>query len=157
MRCPRSRKGAIFSSIVGPSTIRPSRNVSGRDAPNCDFPKIGELQAEAETTLSSLLPAPHRPYRLRAMKIDHLPAEFVIPAQPIKASRPPSGPDWVHEITHDGYRTIVRRDGPTVRLCNAYDRTVRGGSTGTGRLVRGVEPSRDGRYRDPLCFRPDRA
>jgi bifunctional non-homologous end joining protein LigD len=61
------------------------------------------------------------------MKIKRLPAGFVVPAQPIKASKPPSGPDWVHEIKHDGYRLIVRRDGPTVRLYtrNAYDRTVR--------------------------------
>jgi bifunctional non-homologous end joining protein LigD len=61
------------------------------------------------------------------MKIKRLPAGFVVPAQPVKASKPPSGPDWVHEIKHDGYRLIVRRDGPTVRLYtrNAYDWTVR--------------------------------
>jgi len=43
------------------------------------------------------------------------------------ASKPPSGVDWVHEIKHDGYRMIVRRDGPTVRLYsrNAYDWTAR--------------------------------
>jgi bifunctional non-homologous end joining protein LigD len=28
----------------------------------------------------------------------------------------PSGPDWAHEIKHDGYRLIVRRDGLAVRL-----------------------------------------
>jgi ATP dependent DNA ligase domain len=28
----------------------------------------------------------------------------------------PSGPNWVHEVKHDGYRLIVRRDGDTVRL-----------------------------------------
>src|SRR5215475_13706279 len=61
------------------------------------------------------------------MKIRCLPAGFVVPAQPIKASKPPSGGDWVHEIKHDGYRLIVRRDGPTVRLYsrNAYDWTRR--------------------------------
>src|SRR6267378_942271 len=61
------------------------------------------------------------------MKIKRLPVGFIVPAQPIKASKPPSGPDWVHEIKHDGYRLIVRRDGPTVRLYsrNAYDWTVR--------------------------------
>jgi ATP-dependent DNA ligase len=43
------------------------------------------------------------------------------------ASRPPSGANWVHEIKHDGYRMIVRRDSPTVRLYsrNAYDWTAR--------------------------------
>jgi ATP-dependent DNA ligase len=61
------------------------------------------------------------------MKIRCLPAGFVVPAQPIKASKPPSGADWVHEIKHDGDRLIVRRDGPTVRLYtrNAYDWIVR--------------------------------
>jgi bifunctional non-homologous end joining protein LigD len=61
------------------------------------------------------------------MKIKRLPAGFVVPAPPIKASKPPSGADWVHEIKHDGYRLIVRRDGPTVRLYtrNAFDWTVR--------------------------------
>jgi hypothetical protein len=38
-----------------------------------------------------------------------------------------SGANWVHEIKHDGYRMIVRRDGPKVRLYsrNAYDWTAR--------------------------------
>jgi ATP-dependent DNA ligase len=61
------------------------------------------------------------------MRIKHLPPGFIIPAQPVLASTPPSGPVWVHEIKHDGYRMIVRRDGPSVRLYsrNAYDWTVR--------------------------------
>jgi hypothetical protein len=41
--------------------------------------------------------------------------------------RPPSGPGWVHEIKHDGYRLIVRRDGEAVRLFTrrGYEWTVR--------------------------------
>jgi hypothetical protein len=38
------------------------------------------------------------------------------PCNPTRATQPPSGPDWVHEIKHDGYRLIVRRDGLAVRL-----------------------------------------
>jgi bifunctional non-homologous end joining protein LigD len=41
---------------------------------------------------------------------------FVEPCIPTLATKAPSGPDWVHEIKHDGYRLIVRRDGATVRL-----------------------------------------
>ena len=61
------------------------------------------------------------------MRIKRLPAGFVLPAQPVLASRPPSGADWVHEIKHDSYRLIVCRNGPIVRLYtrNAYDWTVR--------------------------------
>jgi bifunctional non-homologous end joining protein LigD len=28
----------------------------------------------------------------------------------------PAGPEWLHEIKHDGYRLIVVRDGARVRL-----------------------------------------
>jgi bifunctional non-homologous end joining protein LigD len=45
-----------------------------------------------------------------------LPAGFIVPAQPVEQDRPPSGPQWVHEIKHDGYRLIVRRHGAIVRL-----------------------------------------
>jgi len=43
------------------------------------------------------------------------PSGFVAPCQPSKVATPPSGPDWVHEIKHDGYRLMVRRDGSRVR------------------------------------------
>jgi ATP-dependent DNA ligase len=34
---------------------------------------------------------------------------FIEPCAPSKAARPPSGPLWVHEIKHDGYRLMVWR------------------------------------------------
>jgi ATP-dependent DNA ligase len=60
-----------------------------------------------------------------AMSIKGLPAGFIFPAQPVLRLKPPAGTDWVHEIKHDGYRMIVHRDGPTVRLYsrNACDWT----------------------------------
>jgi bifunctional non-homologous end joining protein LigD len=52
---------------------------------------------------------------------------FVDPCIPTLAAKPPSGPGWVHEIKHDGYRLIVRRDGTAVRLFTrrGYDWTDR--------------------------------
>jgi ATP-dependent DNA ligase len=41
---------------------------------------------------------------------------FVPPCIPTPAHTPPAGPDWVHEIKHDGYRLQARRDGDAVRL-----------------------------------------
>jgi ATP-dependent DNA ligase len=35
---------------------------------------------------------------------------------PIKAPKPPTGGAWLHEIKHDGFRVIARKDGPRVRL-----------------------------------------
>jgi bifunctional non-homologous end joining protein LigD len=62
-----------------------------------------------------------------AIRINRLPAGFIFPAQPVLRLKPPAGTDWVHEIKHDGYRMIVHRDGPTVRLYsrNAWDWTAR--------------------------------
>ena len=43
------------------------------------------------------------------------PSGFIEPCLPSKVFRPPTGPLWVHEIEHDGYRLMVRRDGSRVR------------------------------------------
>jgi len=43
------------------------------------------------------------------------PFDFIAPCLPSKVSRPPTGSLWVHEIKHDGYRLMVRRDGGRVR------------------------------------------
>jgi bifunctional non-homologous end joining protein LigD len=43
------------------------------------------------------------------------PAGFIEPCRPSKATTPPSGPFWVHEIKHDGYRLLVRKDGSRIR------------------------------------------
>src|SRR6059058_3559203 len=45
-----------------------------------------------------------------------LAAGFVPPCLPTKALEPPSGTLWLHEIKHDGFRVIARKDGERVRL-----------------------------------------
>src|SRR5436853_4556297 len=49
--------------------------------------------------------------------------DFVEPCLPSPAERPPAGPDWIHEIKHDGFRLLARRDGARVRLLtrNGYN------------------------------------
>jgi bifunctional non-homologous end joining protein LigD len=48
---------------------------------------------------------------------------FIEPCLPSPADRAPSGPDWVHEIKHDGYRLMARRDPTGIRLLtrNGHD------------------------------------
>jgi bifunctional non-homologous end joining protein LigD len=41
---------------------------------------------------------------------------FIEPCLPSPAKVPPSGPDWIHEIKHDGFRIMARRDAAGVRL-----------------------------------------
>jgi bifunctional non-homologous end joining protein LigD len=45
-----------------------------------------------------------------------LPAGFIAPCLPIKASQPPVGAIWLHEIKHDGFRVIARKIDKRVKL-----------------------------------------
>jgi bifunctional non-homologous end joining protein LigD len=62
-----------------------------------------------------------------------LPAGFIAPCLPTKARTLPSGGQWLHEIKHDGFRVIARKDGARVRLYN------RAGNDLTGRFPLIVE------------------
>jgi bifunctional non-homologous end joining protein LigD len=61
--------------------------------------------------------------RMRARNL----VRFVEPCLPSPAKRPPAGPNWLHEIKHDGFRIMARRDGVGVRLFtrNGHDFTAR--------------------------------
>jgi bifunctional non-homologous end joining protein LigD len=49
------------------------------------------------------------------------------PCLPRPAKVPPTGPDWIHEINHDGFRILAHKDGAKVRLItrNSYDLALR--------------------------------
>ena len=83
------------------------------------------------------------------------PAGFIVPAQPALVTRPPTGPDWIHEIKHDGYRVIARKEAGRVTLWTRH------GTDFTDRLPRIAEAVRslpvesaliDG---EAVVFRPD--
>jgi bifunctional non-homologous end joining protein LigD len=38
------------------------------------------------------------------------------PCLPRPAKEPPAGPGWIHEIKHDGFRILARRDAERLRL-----------------------------------------
>jgi ATP-dependent DNA ligase len=52
---------------------------------------------------------------------------IIEPCLPSPAKAPPSGSGWIHEIKHDGFRIMARRDGAGVRLIsrNGHDFTAR--------------------------------
>ena len=45
-----------------------------------------------------------------------LPVGFIAPCLPSSAPQPPSGEEWLHEIKHDGFRVIGRKNGDRVKL-----------------------------------------
>jgi len=60
---------------------------------------------------------------LRSVAFPH----FCEPCLPSPADKPPAGAGWLHEIKHDGFRMLVRRDTAGVRLFtrDGYDWTGR--------------------------------
>jgi bifunctional non-homologous end joining protein LigD len=52
---------------------------------------------------------------------------FVETCLPSPAEQPPAGPNWIHEIKHDGFRIMARRGPVGVRLItrNGNDFTSR--------------------------------
>jgi bifunctional non-homologous end joining protein LigD len=56
---------------------------------------------------------------------------FPVPA--FLVARPPAGPGWLHEVKHDGYRIVARKQGERVTLWSRY------GTNFTDRLPRIAE------------------
>ena len=50
------------------------------------------------------------------LRMRTLPAGFIVPCLPTKTDELPSGDGWLHEIKHDGFRIIARKNGARVRL-----------------------------------------
>ena len=50
-------------------------------------------------------------------------SNFIEPCLPRRADKPPAGGDWIHEIKHDGFRIMARREAAGVRLLtrNGHD------------------------------------
>jgi ATP-dependent DNA ligase len=46
------------------------------------------------------------------------------PCLPRPAKAPPTRPDWIHEIKHDGFRLIAHRSGDKVRLISRQRRDL---------------------------------
>jgi ATP-dependent DNA ligase len=46
----------------------------------------------------------------------NLPAGFIQPCQPILVANPPAGPGWLHEVKHDGFRILARKQGERVEV-----------------------------------------
>jgi bifunctional non-homologous end joining protein LigD len=48
------------------------------------------------------------------------PTGFIRPARPLLTMTPRSGPEWIHEVKHDGYRLIARKEAGQVVLWSRY-------------------------------------
>jgi ATP-dependent DNA ligase len=56
------------------------------------------------------------PWHLSVARSRHppLPAGFIAPCRPTLVRAPPAGPGWLHEVKHDGFRILARKQGERV-------------------------------------------
>ena len=129
------------------------------------------------TPTPSAAPAHRRmPWRNSPRSRRTPPAGFIQPCQPTLVAYPPAGPGWLHEMKHDGYRLIARKDAgrvrPVVPLRNRLHRQAaenrrggrsphrrqrpdrrRGGGVSPGRAFRFCRAAHQGRRRTGLIGR----
>jgi ATP-dependent DNA ligase len=48
------------------------------------------------------------------------PSGFIVPCRPTLVRAPPAGPGWLHEVKHDGFRTLARKQGERVDVWSRY-------------------------------------
>ena len=53
---------------------------------------------------------------IRQVGLFDLPPTWIAPCMPALVRTAPSGPDWLHEIKHDGYRTVCVVDRGNVKI-----------------------------------------
>src|SRR6478672_9125774 len=79
------------------------------------------------------------------------PLGFTKPEIPALVPEPPSGDGWIHEIKHDGYRTLIVIEGGKVRLDGALSKGGRSHSRasmpGSHHRRRDHRPGRERHFR----------
>jgi hypothetical protein len=77
---------------------------------------------------------------------------FIEPCLPSLADRPPSGTNWIHEIKHDGYRLMARRDSvaPTIDGPGATETGEQGTCSSPGIIGTAGRPPPVCKQHDPL-------
>ena len=69
---------------------------------------------------------------------------IIEPCLPSPAKAPPSGPGWLHEIKHDGFRILARRDPAGVRLITRAESVPPCSHIGAARRIDAEEKSAGG-------------
>ena len=83
------------------------------------------------------------------------PHGFVVPCSPTLVGHPPAGPNWLHEVKHDGYRILGRKRSERVKLWSrrGADYTVK--FPAIAQAVRGLRADEALIDGEAVVFRPD--
>ena len=78
--------------------------------------KDRDILLEDQSVLKSKVPASKAIHGVKNSKKKEKIFAFQQPQLATLVDEPPVGPDWIHEIKFDGYRTLCRKDGDSIRL-----------------------------------------
>ena len=102
---------AVSAPAVGDSNRRPGLAITliaGRVMAETSLPKKADPDSKVALTRANSICC--------NMLQPTFPAGFIAPCLPTKTDKLPSGSQWLHEIKHDGFRVIARKNGAQVRL-----------------------------------------
>ena len=80
----------------------------------------------------------HNPPRFRRPPT----AGFIQPCRPTLVANPPAGPGWWHEVKHDGFRTLARKQGGRVEVWSRFGTDFTGRFSNIAAAGRGL-PAED--------------
>src|SRR5215213_6052646 len=69
------------------------------------------------------------------------PPGFIVPCRPTLAANVPTGDGWLHQLKHDGFRIIARKDGERVHLWSRNGRDRAGDFVAIAEAVRALPVS----------------
>jgi bifunctional non-homologous end joining protein LigD len=83
------------------------------------------------------------------------PAGFISPAQPMLVAKPRAGPEWIHEVKHDGYRLLARKEAGRVTLWSRYGTGFTDNMPRIAEAVRALPVADAFLDGEAVVFRPD--
>jgi bifunctional non-homologous end joining protein LigD len=69
-----------------------------------------------------------------------VPPGFIRPCEPALVAYPPAGPGWLHEIKHDGFRILARKQGERVQVWSRRGADFTDRFSRIAEAVRGLPP-----------------
>ena len=65
---------------------------------------------------------------------------FIVPSAPVLKRAPPSGPEWLHEVKHDGWRAQLHRHDGGATILSKSGKDISGRFAVIGSALRSLPP-----------------
>jgi ATP-dependent DNA ligase len=113
-RSQERHDSGFVPKLARPAISRRAGQASGPGPIGSSQPTKGRGHTVRDSTLAAAVPI--KSARCRCVSVPAPGLGIIEPCLPSPAKAPPSGPGWIHEIKHDGFRILARRDSAGVRL-----------------------------------------